>query len=297
MKIAVIMGGNSAEKDVSMKTGEAVYRACLANGFEVIPIVFDDNYKDAFHMLKGVDIVFNGLHGTFGEDGAIQKWFEKNNILFTGSDSFSSQICMDKIKSKKIVRENNIRTPDWIELKEGVNLNQAFYPCIVKPNAQGSTFGLSYVNDFGSLDKAIKHSLTFDSNILIEEYISGREITVGVLDNEVLPIVEILPKHKLYDYECKYTPGMTNYKCPIELDKSLKEQINIDTIKIFELLGCRSYGRVDYIIDNNNNHYFLELNTLPGMTSTSLLPIAAESSGISFNNLIKKIIRLGLKQR
>jgi len=297
MKIAVIMGGNSAEKDVSIKTGEAVYRACLANGFEVTPIVFDDNYKDAFHMLKSVDIVFNGLHGTFGEDGAIQKWFEKNNILFTGSDSFSSQICMDKIKSKKIVRENNIRTPDWIELKEGVNLNQAFYPCIVKPNAQGSTFGLSYVNDFGSLDKAIKHSLTFDSNILIEEYISGREITVGVLDNEVLPIVEIIPKHKLYDYECKYTPGMTNYKCPIELDKSLKEQINIDTIKIFELLGCRSYGRVDYIIDNNNNHYFLELNTLPGMTSTSLLPIAAESSGISFNNLIKKIIRLGLKQR
>ena len=295
MKIAVIMGGNSAEKDVSMKTGEAVYRACLANGFEVTPIVFDDNYKDAFHMLKGVDIVFNGLHGTFGEDGAIQKWFEKNNILFTGSDSFSSQICMDKIKSKKIVRENNIRTPDWIELKEGVNLNQAFYPCIVKPNAQGSTFGLSYVNDFGSLDKAIKHSLTFDSNILIEEYISGREITVGVLDNKALPIVEILPKHKLYDYECKYTPGMTNYKCPIDLDKSLKEQINIDTIKIFELLGCRSYGRVDYIIDNNNNHYFLELNTLPGMTSTSLLPIAAENSGISFNNLIKKIVQLGLK--
>ena len=295
MKVAVIMGGSSAEKDVSIKTGEAVVRACLANGFEVYPIVFDDNYKDSFQLLKDVDIVFNGLHGTFGEDGAIQKWFEQNNILFTGSDSFSSQICMDKIKSKKIARENNIRTPDWIEFKEDVHFNQAFYPCIVKPNAQGSTFGLSYVNEAGSLEEAINHSLLFDSNVLIEEYIRGREITVGVLNNEVLPIVEILPKHKLYDYECKYTPGMTNYKCPIELDNGLKEKINIDTIKIFELLGCRGYGRADYIIDENNNHYFLELNTLPGMTSTSLLPIAAENSGITFNNLIKKIVQLGLK--
>ena len=295
MKVAVIMGGSSAEKDVSIKTGEAVVRACLANGFEVYPIVFDDNYQDSLQLLNGVDIVFNGLHGTFGEDGAIQKWFEQNNILFTGSDSFSSQICMDKIKSKKIARENNIRTPDWIECKEDVDVNQAFYPCIVKPNAQGSTFGLSYVNEVGSLEEAINHSLSFDSNVLIEEYISGREITVGVLNNEVLPIVEIFPKHKLYDYECKYTPGMTNYKCPIDLDNGLKEKINIDTIKIFELLGCRGYGRVDYIIDNNNNHYFLELNTLPGMTSTSLLPIAAENSGISFNNLIKKIVQLGLK--
>lgn len=296
MRVAVIMGGSSAEKDVSIKTGEAVVRACLANGFEVYPIVFDDNYKDSFHLLKGVDIVFNGLHGTFGEDGAIQKWFEQNNILFTGSDSFSSQICMDKIKSKKIAKENNIRTPDWFEFKEDVDVNQTFYPCIVKPNAQGSTFGLSYVNEVGSLEEAINHSLAFDSNVLIEEYIRGREITVGVLNNEVLPIVEILPKHKLYDYECKYTPGMTNYKCPTELDNGLKEKINIDTIKIFELLGCRGYGRVDYIIDDNNNHYFLELNTLPGMTSTSLLPIAAKSSGISFDDLIKKIIYLGLEQ-
>ena len=294
MKVAVIMGGSSAEKDVSIKTGEAVVKACIANGFEVFPIVFNDNYKDSFQLLKGVDIVFNGLHGTLGEDGAIQKWFEQNNILFTGSDSFSSQICMDKIKSKKIARENNIRTPDWIEFKEDVHVNQAFYPCIVKPNAQGSTFGLSYVNEVGSLEEAINHSLAFDSNVLIEEYIRGREITVGVLNNQVLPIVEILPEHKLYDYECKYTPGMTNYKCPMELDNGLKEKINIDTIKIFELLGCRGYGRVDYIIDNKNNHYFLELNTLPGMTSTSLVPKSAIAKGMSFEELIKKIITLSL---
>ena len=293
MKVAVIMGGSSAEKDVSIKTGEAVVKACFSNGFEVSPIIFDNNYKDFFQLLKGVDIVFNALHGTFGEDGVIQAWFEQNNILFTGSDSISSKTCMDKIKSKKIVRENNILTPDWFEVKEDIDSNSVFYPCIVKPNAQGSTFGLSLVNEAGLLQNAIDHSLTFDSNVLIEEYIEGREITVGVLDGEVLPIIEIIPKHKLYDYDCKYTAGMTSYKCPIELDNSLKEKISNDTIKIFELLGCRGYGRVDYIIDENNNYYFLELNTLPGMTSTSLLPIAAERAGISFNDLIKKIIYVG----
>ena len=295
MKVAVIMGGSSAEKDVSIKTGEAVVKACFSNGFKVSSFIIDNNYKDFFQLLKGVDIVFNAPHGTFGEDGVIQAWFEQNNILFTGSDSISSKTCMDKIKSKKIVRENNILTPDWFEVKEDIDSNSVFYPCIVKPNAQGSTFGLSLVNEAGLLQNAIDHSLTFDSNVLIEEYIEGREITVGVLDGEVLPIIEIIPKHKLYDYDCKYIPGMTSYKCPIELDNSLKEKISNDTIKIFELLGCRGYGRVDYIIDENNNYYFLELNTLPGMTSTSLLPIAAESSGISFNDLIKKIIYVGAK--
>ena len=292
MKVAVIMGGSSAEKDVSIKTGKAVVKACYANGFQVSPIIFRDNYKDSLQLLKGVDIVFNALHGTFGEDGVVQGWFEKNNILFTGSDSISSKTCMDKIKSKKIVRANNILTPDWFEVKEDIDSNSVFYPCIVKPNAQGSTFGLSFVNEVGLLQNAIDHSLAFDSNVLIEEYIGGREITVGVLDSKVLPIVEILPKHKLYDYDCKYTAGMTSYKCPIDIDNSLKEKINNDTIKIFGLLGCRGYGRVDYIIDENNNYYFLEINTLPGMTSTSLLPIAAESAGISFNDLIKKIIYL-----
>jgi D-alanine-D-alanine ligase len=294
VKVAVIMGGASAEKDVSIKTGEAVVKACLANNFDVSPIVFDNNYKDYFQLLKEVDIVFNALHGAFGEDGTIQKWLEQNNILFTGSDSIASKVCMNKIESKKIVYDNDILTPEWVKMRKNINLSSLSYPCIVKPNSQGSTFGLSYLENSDLLTEAIDHGFAFDSEVLIEEYISGREITVGVLGNEVLPIVEILPKHKLYDYECKYTPGMTNYECPVKLDKGLKEKINNDTIKIFELLGCRGYGRVDYIIDKNNNHYFLELNTLPGMTSTSLLPIAAKNAGMSFDDLIRKIIHLGI---
>ena len=294
MKVAVIMGGPGAEKDVSIKTGKAVIKACVANDFDVTPIIINSDYKSSFKLLKEVDIVFNALHGTLGEDGTIQKWFEQNNILSTGSGSVSSQICMDKIKSKKIAIDNNIRTPEWIKIRKDSDLSSVLYPCIVKPNAQGSTFGLSLINKPGDLLEAIEHSLKFDSEVLIEEYISGKEITVGVLNKDVLPVVEIIPKHKLYDYECKYTPGMSSYKCPVDLGEDLKEKIKKDTIKLFKLLGCRGYGRVDYIIDDKNNHYFLELNTLPGMTSTSLFPIAVESSGMSFNDLIKKIIYLGL---
>ena len=140
----------------------------------------------------------------------------------------------------------------------------------------------------------MSNSLEFDKDILIEEYISGREITVGILDGEALPIVEILPSHDLYDYKCKYTPGMTKYVCPASLGEDLKNRIMLDSLKIFDLLNCRGYGRVDYIIDNNNNYYFLEINTLPGMTNTSLLPIAAKSANISFKELVKTIIDLGL---
>ena len=173
-------------------------------------------------------------------------------------------------------------------------VSKSFLPCIVKPNAQGSTFGLSLVEKMRDLNKAVNDSLKFDKEVLLEKYIYGKEITVGVLDGEALPIVEILPSHDLYDYKCKYTPGLTKYICPANLNEDLKNNIISDSLKIFNLLGCRGYGRVDYIIDNNNNYHFLEINTLPGMTNTSLLPIAAKSANISFKELVKTIIDLGL---
>ena len=170
---------------------------------------------------------------------------------------------------------------------------ESFLPCIVKPNAQGSTFGLSLVEEMPSLEKAVSNSLKFDKDILLEKYIPGREITVGILNGKALPIIEILPDHKLYDYKCKYTPGMTKYICPASLPNDLSDKIRSDSLKIFDLLDCKGYGRVDYILDENNNHFFLEINTLPGMTSTSLLPIAAKADNISFNNLVKIIIQIG----
>ena len=295
MKVAVIYGGLSAERNVSINTGEAVLKACFENNYNASAIMINDKNDIVFEDLRQYDIVFNALHGTFGEDGSIQRLLEDNDIIFTGSGSSSSKTCMDKIKCKNILKNNNFHTPDWFDLNNYNEIPGSFLPCIVKPNAQGSTFGLSLVEKITDLDKAVSNSLKFDKDVLLEKYIPGREITVGLLDSKTLPIVEILPSHKLYDYKCKYTPGMTKYICPANLTEDVKNKIMHDSLNIFKLLGCKGYGRVDYILDENNNNYFLEINTLPGMTSTSLLPISAKTANISFNKLVKTIIELGLK--
>ena len=295
MKVAVILGGTSHERDVSLKTGKAVVEACRMNNYAVEILTIDKNYKKFLPILKKVDIVFNALHGTLGEDGTIQKWLEENNIKFTGSDSISSALCMNKIECKKILKKNKFLTPKWIEFEESLEITDVSLPCIVKPNEQGSTFGLSYVEKAKDLSPAILNSQKFDKSTLIEEYIIGKEITVGIIEENPMPIVEILPKNRIYDYKCKYTAGMSDYNCPADIKKALSEKIMRDSVKIFKLLGCKGYGRIDFIIDKNENYYFLEINTLPGMTSTSLLPIAAKAQGLSFSELVKKIIDLGLK--
>ena len=294
MKVAVILGGTSFERDVSLKTGKAVVKACKVNNYDVETLIIDENHKKFLPILKQADIVFNALHGTLGEDGTIQRWLEENNIKFTGSDSIASSLCMNKIECKKILKKNKFLTPKWVEFDEGLELTDVSFPCIVKPNAQGSTFGLSYVEKAKDLIPAIMNSRKFDKSILIEEYISGKEITVGIIQESPMPIVEILPKNKIYDYKCKYTAGMSKYNCPADIKKGLSKKIMSDSVKIFKLLGCEGYGRIDFIIDKNENYYFLDINTLPGMTSTSLLPVAAKAQGLSFNDLVKKIIDLGL---
>jgi len=294
MRVSVLMGGSSAERKVSIKTGKAVIKACGELGHEVIPVDFYDDFQSTLPMLKTSDIVFNALHGTTGEDGTIQLWLEENNITYTGSGSDSSRLCMDKVKSKKTVRNHNYLTPDWVFINKENESNQIDYPCIVKPNAQGSTFGLSMVKHRDDIKEAINLAFKYDNEVLIEDYIRGREITVGVLDGRPLPIVEIIPKHSLYDYECKYSPGMSKYLCPAKLDKTLENNIKKDSLDIFNVLKCRGYGRLDFILDDDGRYYFLELNTLPGMTSTSLLPIAAKKQGLIFKELINTIIRVSI---
>ncbi len=294
MKVSVLMGGSSAERNVSIKTGRAVIKACDELGHKAIPIEFYDDYQSTLTRLKESDIVFNALHGTTGEDGTIQLWLEENNISFTGSDSHSSRLCMDKVKSKKIVKDHNYLTPNWLLLNKENELNQFDFPCIVKPNAQGSTFGLSMVEHNDAIQNAINLAFKYDNEVLIEDYIHGREITVGILDGNPLPIVEIIPEHSLYDYECKYSPGMSKYVCPAKLDKPLENIIKKDSLDIFNVLNCYGYGRLDYILDDEGRYYFLELNTLPGMTSTSLLPIAAKKQGIMFKELINTIIKVSI---
>ena len=291
MKVSILMGGASAERDVSLKTGEAVIKACEELGYIPIPVDFYYDYEATLTVLKNSDIVFNALHGTTGEDGTIQSWLERNDIPFTGSDSNSSKLCMDKAKTKKIVRDNNYLTPDWFSIDKNTELNELNLPFIIKPNAQGSTFGLSMIKKKEDIEDAIKLGFKYDDNVLIEDYIEGREITVGILDGNPLPIVEIIPEHSIYDYECKYTSGMSKYLCPADIDINLESKIKNDSMDIFKILGCSGYGRLDFILDNDSNYFFLELNTLPGMTSTSLLPLAAKSHGLLFKELIHLIIR------
>ena len=301
MKVSVLMGGTSAERGVSLKTGKAVISACLELGHETKPVDFKGSYSSILNDLKYSDVVFNALHGTIGEDGTIQSWLDENNINYTGSGSSSSKLCMDKNKSKKIIQENNFLTPGWFVIdndNEKITdeiIKSIDFPCIVKPNAQGSTFGLSIVNDSIELIDAVKLAKKYDNVTLIEEYIIGREITVGVLDYKALPIVEIIPDHQLYDYECKYSPGMSQYICPANIDSEKEKKIKKDSESIFKILGCNGYGRIDFLLDKNGRYFFLELNTLPGMTSTSLLPIAAGKSGKSFAQLVDIIIRLSLR--
>ena len=301
MKVSVLMGGTSAERGVSLKTGKAVTNACLELGYETKPVDFDGDFSSILNDLKYSDIVFNALHGTLGEDGTIQSWLDENNIYYTGSGTISSKLCMDKNESKKIIRGNSYLTPNWsyvesnnVKITDGI-IKPVNFPCIVKPNAQGSTFGLSIASDISELIGAIKLAGKYDDAILIEEYIIGREITVGILDGKALPIIEIIPDHQLYDYECKYSPGMSQFVCPAKIEPKKEKQIKEESEKIFKLLGCSGYGRIDFLLDENGRHFFLELNTLPGMTSTSLLPIAAIEAGKSFAQLVDAIIRLGIR--
>ena len=296
MIVSVLMGGSSAEREVSIKTGQAVLNACEELGHKTLPVDFYDDYKSTLTTLKSSDIVFNALHGTIGEDGTVQSWLEENNIIFTGSGSFSSELCMDKNKSKKIVRDNGFLTPDWASIRNINELGKVKFPCIVKPNAQGSTFGLSMVKEKNAIHDAINLAFDYDSEVLIENYIKGREITVGILNGEPLPIVEIIPSHSLYDYDCKYSPGMSKYVCPAEIDKILEHKIKNDSLEIFNALKCHGYGRLDFILDKNGIYYFLELNTLPGMTATSLLPIAGKKHGLVFKDLINAIIKISIKR-
>ncbi len=295
-KIAVLMGGPSSEREVSLSSGKAMFAASAALGYDAISVEFKDDILSHLDTLKSVDIVLIALHGGIGENGRIQGMFESLGIRYTGSDALSSAICMDKHISKLLAEDVGIATPRWKRIRKGQSIykNEFDYPFVVKPNSEGSTIGLTIVHNENDYDSAVEEAFKYDDEILIEEFISGKEITVSIVGEDVLPIIEIRPEHGLYDYECKYTKGMTEYICPAELNEDLTKRIKQTAFEVYKLLKCRHYGRVDLRLDNNNQHWFLELNTLPGMTDTSLLPKAAKATGISFEQLIGKIIKQSL---
>ena len=295
-KVAVIFGGSSSERDVSIHTGLAVVEAAKDKYF-VESINISDNYSNLNEKLLDVDIVFLALHGGFGENGTIQKYFEKHNIIYTGSDSKSSSIAMDKNQTKLIAKKNSIPVLDWFVAneKDKINKHKLNFPLIIKPNDGGSTIGLYYCKNKDDFNFNIKKAFKYSKNVMIEQYVEAREVSVPILDGQVLPIIEIFPKGFLYDYDSKYKEKGSSYEVPALIKDNISRKLAEDSIKIYEKIGCRHYARIDYLLDGDK-HYLLEINTLPGLTSTSLLPKSASKIGLDYSTLVNKIIKIALKK-
>ena len=311
MKICIIYGGTSRERDVSILSAKSILNV-FSEDEDIFGYDFDGDYEKLLKKIKNVDLVFNSLHGGDGENGIIQSFFEDNNINFTGSGSRSSQKAMDKHLTKKICHENKILTPDWLYYEKIIRVFQLelqllkFHgkDIVVKPSNEGSSLGLSSIKNFTTdnlkkrqeLDNSILQCNELSKNVIIEEYIEGREITVGILGDKVFPILEIEPVNKFYDYECKYTKGKSKYTVPaVNINQKIGIEIVKTAVKVYDLLKCRHYARVDFRLSKNNDLHLLEVNTLPGFTETSLFPMAARSVGISYKNLLLEIIKLSKK--
>ncbi len=348
MKILVLMGGTSAERDVSLASGEAIVKALREVGHHVRALDTAGNQKfiaenakylpedaktghgiigqkppdvmelerkgkqqalNAIHSFdfSEVDVIFLALHGGQGEDGTIQALLDLTGKPYTGSGVLASALSMNKAMSKKIFEREGILTPEWFMIEEAElsdisaisnRMDQSLgIPCVVKPNDQGSTVGLTVVKEKQDLQKALEYAQKYSGHILIERFIPGRELTVGILGETALPVVEIIPEHGIYDYECKYTHGKSNYVCPAEIPPEKTKEIQSMGLKAFKALGCEDYTRVDFRYGEDGHFYCLEVNTLPGMTDTSLVPKAAKAVGIDFPELVERIVRLALKRK
>ncbi len=300
MNISILYGGASTEHKISIQTGFAVAEA-IQGIYSLEMVNLEKEIYQTPHNLLDADLVFNALHGGDGENGTIQAYLDLHHIAYTGSGSKASKIAMDKNISKLIAQSVKIPTPKWVLLKRdlyaGVKLQdyetpKFTYPYVVKPSNEGSTYGLSIVHDESELPKAIGQAAEYSDEILIEEYIPGRELTVSILGNKPLPIIEIKPSNDLFDYDCKYKEGMSEYIVPAELSDSLVRKLSADVLRIYNTIGCRHYARADFRLNEKNEYFFLEINTLPGMTSTSLLPKAAKAAGLEFPDLIDTIIKM-----
>ena len=293
MNIGLLIGGDSPERDVSLSSGKAIRKALESLGYNVIVLDPEDGIHLLENQILGVDLIFNALHGGDGENGNIAAYLESLGVLFTGSGKDSSRNCMDKNISKEIVSENEINTPKWV-LKQTLPSDDIIkdigFPMIVKPNDLGSTIGLSVVKNSKELSSAYDSALKFTDSIMFESFIKGREITVPIIGERSFPIVEIIPKNDFYDYECKYTTGMSEYICPANIDIVLSKHIKNVALKIHKLLKCDHYSRVDFLLGDKNKLWFLEINTLPGMTETSLLPKSLKADGYDFSEVIQMII-------
>lgn len=331
MKITVLMGGTSSERNVSLASGIRIVQALRSKGHDVTPMdpargvisaseerdlstgkvgteppsleslskfaegTFLSNLTGMKEITKA-DVVFLALHGGQGEDGTLQALLDMAGVKYTGSGHLSSALAMDKDLSKKLFRMEDVKTADWLmapattEKVEGI----LGLPVIVKPSKQGSTVGLSLVKKREDIAPAIREANKYDDEVMIEQFIPGRELTVGILGDIALPVGEIFPKHEIYDYECKYTAGMASEEFPAKLSKEASEKVQQQALQAFRALKLRGYARIDFRLTTEGEFYCLEANTLPGMTELSLIPQGAAAMGIGFPDLCERIVKLAL---
>jgi len=293
-KIAVLMGGPGSERDVSLATGRGVSKALRSLGAEVVEV---DVHDENFALPKDVDLAFITIHGTFGEDGQLQEILEKRGVAYTGDGVEASRAAFDKILSKEKFREHGVVTPEWevIEVGQPPTIS---VPLVVKPARQGSTVGVVIVKDASELDSAMAEAAKYDRKLLIEKFVSGRELTIGILGDQALPILEIIPKGGFYDFNNKYpflnpqAGGGAEHVCPARIDSNKTKQVQKQALHAFRALGLVVYGRVDVLLPDSGSPSVLEVNTIPGMTEASLLPEAAAAAGINYVDLCARIIAL-----
>lgn len=295
MRIAVLMGGRSAEREVSLNTGKAVADALRNKGYE--PIALDVGLDIAKRMLEeGIQVAFIALHGRYGEDGVIQGLLESMDIPYTGSGVAASAVGMDKVKSRMIFQQLGLPVPSYrfVTLNEAPGLspgeNAPAFPVVVKPAAEGSSVGVHIVRGLEGLQPALKEVFSYGPIALVEPYIKGREIQVGILNDEALGAIEIRPKVEFYDYRAKYTDGLAEHLFPAPLSRNIYQQALDLGLAAHKALGCEGGTRVDMLLENDSRFSLLEVNTLPGMTSLSLLPEIARGVGISFEDLCERIL-------
>ncbi len=310
-KIAVLMGGRSLERDVSLKSGHRIYEALREKGFEVIKLDVDENLIVNLKQ-NPVDLVYIALHGKYGEDGTVQELLEIMGIPYTGPGVYASTVSFDKALSKEIFQRKGIPTPDYFTLTaasfremgaaavlENV-VEQLGLPIAVKPACQGSALGIKIAHTKEELPGALIGALSYDDKVVLEKFVKGKEVSVSVLGDEepeALPVIEVKPPKEFFDFESMYSMGQTEYYVPARLPEELLKKVQEIAIKVHRVLDCRDVSRIDIMVSDDGEPYVLELNSSPGMTETSLLPMAAAAKGLEFSDLVEMLVGFALKRR
>lgn len=296
-RVGVLLGGQSSEREVSIRSGKAIAQALRRCGHEVVEIGEKGSIEDGV-LTSVIDIAFIALHGRYGEDGTVQKFLEEINIPYTGSGPQASRLALDKHLAKEIFLENNINTPEYIVIEKSEDYNEIInridkkldVPFVVKPAEEGSSIGLSIVKEEKDKERALKKAFSCCDKVIVEQFIPGDELTVGILGDSPLAVVNIVPKKGYYSYEAKYTAGMTEYIVPAKIPPDIYREVQYLGLSSHNSLGCRDFSRVDIRLDPDGKAWVLEVNTIPGFTETSLLPKSAKAVGIDFEDLCERIL-------